>query len=413
MERPSLESSLDPKDPGDEILSRYRYQLTYAAVISLELLQDPPVAEAILCEQWEDILVRKAKDRYWALQVKTRDASLGPFESGHDSIVKSLARFVLLEAKHPGLIERYQIVSNAGFLRGGKTSKFLPHLLDLASSKQSPPSKGILHTYLGKVCKKAREIDSSATVTEDIALSVLQRTKLKKSEDIPSLRRSLACALATTHKELADASLPTLEEAADALVMVALKAASRHDRDMTEHFLLDDIEEVEEVIESKTIDKAGLLVALAKHVEAGGLVAATPVLLPATYSGLERKLSLGGLGGATIAAARDWQASMIWLQRKWASKYGETKASEYYQHLQTLARTECSTSFEHKYKKSQPFGRDMYLDVRPRLEARLSDIPARYRGDCKVEHLLGCASLLTEQCEVWWSDEVDLAEPDA
>ena len=54
----TLESTLDPSDPGDDTLRRYRYQATYAAILAVRMVQKESEIAEIFCEHHNDISLK-------------------------------------------------------------------------------------------------------------------------------------------------------------------------------------------------------------------------------------------------------------------------------------------------------------------------------------------------------------------
>ncbi len=46
-----------PRDPGDEVQRRFRYQINYAALKALQMLAPDSKVRSVYCEHLEDVLL--------------------------------------------------------------------------------------------------------------------------------------------------------------------------------------------------------------------------------------------------------------------------------------------------------------------------------------------------------------------
>jgi hypothetical protein len=191
MNRPvTPESVLSNDDPGDDIQRRFRYQNTYAAIISLSLLKENSKADCIFCEQHEDVLVKQKDDTFVGIQIKTRD-SKKPYQASDEAIIKSLKRFIKLETQFQGKFSQYVIAVNNGFWQDRKNTNNLPYLLELAKSvieEGIVPHKSI-SSFAQKICSNDKALSgvvlNSDEAISNLALSVLGKVTL--DEKLPGL----------------------------------------------------------------------------------------------------------------------------------------------------------------------------------------------------------------------------------
>jgi hypothetical protein len=66
------DTTLNTEDPGDDIQRRFRYQSTYAAILSSSMLQDDSKIEEVFCELHLNILLKLMDGKFHGVQVKTR-----------------------------------------------------------------------------------------------------------------------------------------------------------------------------------------------------------------------------------------------------------------------------------------------------------------------------------------------------
>jgi len=128
------------QDGGSKTLERYRYQITYAAIKSLSLLEDKTEISAVYCEHIEDIVLEKVDGKRIAIQVKTKDDHeiQTPFTSNDESVIKAIRNFIKHELKWHELklpdyqFEKYIIATNCGFSDKTNNKNNLKYLLNLA-----------------------------------------------------------------------------------------------------------------------------------------------------------------------------------------------------------------------------------------------------------------------------------------
>lgn len=186
------ESVLSNDDPGDDTQRRFRYQATYAAIISLSLLDEKSEADYIFCEHHEDILVKHKDGTFVGIQVKTRIAHKGPYKAGDKEIIKSLKRFIELESQFRGDFSKYVIAVNNGFWQETENSSNLLYLLRLA--KASISKEGVTpDKCLSSLAKKISFDDETIKplvlnpdgTINNLALKVL--SKVRTDDDLPGL----------------------------------------------------------------------------------------------------------------------------------------------------------------------------------------------------------------------------------
>lgn len=433
---------LSSGDPGDDTQRRYRYQATHAAVLALSLLDDDADIEEIFCEHHEDILVKRRCNSFIGVQVKTKAEGSPPIKATDEESVRSLQRFILLEAQFPQHFTRFVLGSSCGFWRERKNGSNLPHLLDLAGGTTNGSVPSLLTNYLKKLCPKrpagkpkassngkadrsrttdqAQETKTEDSQTElvDRAVAVLAKVHLNT---LPSLGDYHASLLAMLPRipAIGDRLYTELEALAAALVAAMLQAASlAHDSPKERYISLcldPSSVHVEETIAGKRITRDRLLGILQMQ------MAHQPTLctcnhyslesLPRGMRVLETKMSAGGISIANINLAKDLKASAEFLLNQWLHKFGRRQAEDRYRHLRTLVLNECQEALDQVRRPDRPFGPDLLNEVRRRLRAR-SEAGQDGLFGFSYEHLLGMANVLTEDCSLWWSDEFDLTNGD-
>jgi len=92
---------------------------------------------------------------------------------------------------------------------------------------------------------------------------------------------------------------------------------------------------------------------------------------------------------------------------QWLAKYGSARADRQFTHISSIVRNESLEARDVTFDAGNPFGTKMLVEIRKRLRERVSNNPGQFLG-CQYEHLLGTAGILTEMCDVWWSDKFQL-----
>jgi len=103
-----LLNQIPPDDTGSNTLKRYRYQAQLAVPFCLECVRDDGVRSVIM-EHFEDIVV-EYKDYWQFIQVKTRNANLGPWKltdaiDGLQSLYRAYKESSNLNAKYSLFLE--------------------------------------------------------------------------------------------------------------------------------------------------------------------------------------------------------------------------------------------------------------------------------------------------------------------
>gem|GEM_PF-3792916 len=105
-------------DAGDETQRRFRYQINYAALKTLQILRSRSDVAAVYCEHLEDVLIEHVDGMLTGIQVKSRELNQKPFKSSDDSVKGSLARFCVRDARYPGRFKGFVLATNFVFFSG-------------------------------------------------------------------------------------------------------------------------------------------------------------------------------------------------------------------------------------------------------------------------------------------------------
>ncbi len=401
--------AIDTDDRGDDVQRRFRYQATYAAILSLALLDDDEKAPDIIevfCEHHEDILTKFGDDAFCGIQVKTRESGRTPFKANEPDIVAALTRFVTLDSEFRGRFRRFVLASSCGFWKERKTSANLSHVLASAKSARRMavvPQHSPLRTLM-------RKLVATTGKTEPRVLQCLKKTELDTLSHLDDLEGRLVTHLGRL-PSMVNRRYDELVAAARALVAITFRAGSlAHDSPAREYLALlpDPAREAETaIIEGKTIRRSDVEQAIASAVDADGLLKSHRDIplehLPKGMRTMALKMAKGGISVANINLAKDHKHSAEHLATEWLGKSGPAKAQAMYEHVRTIVHTECQEAYDAARSGDPPFGEEMLSAVRDRLRRRRDEDVGGMPG-CRYEHLLGMAGVLTEDCDVWWSE---------
>lgn len=408
------DSVLNKTDVGDDTQRRFRYQAAYAAILSLELLKEEPEFEEIFCEHHEDILVKMKDKTFRGIQVKTRKEGLELFKASDPKIINALKRFIRLEKEFPNSFSKFVLATNYGFWQKRKNGSNLPYILELVRDDKSSEVSSLkrpLSTYI-------RKLINTQEVSSEFVLTVLGKTELldnlPKFEDIES---SLVREIARIPEIGKQKYYDDLQGVALSLIGTMFRASSlSHDSAIRYYFALltdPERERKNDIIERKRITKEKVQHVLQELQTPEALLRTwNPVplsRLPKSMRKMELKMAAGRISVPNIDLAKDHKISAETLISQWIHKYDTKKATERYEHVRTIIRTECQEAYDLVKNSDEPFGEKMLSEVRRRIRDRYFRDRHTF-FDCCYEHLLGFAGILTEDCTQWWSKRFDIPE---
>ena len=99
-------------DVGDTTANRFRYQWVCSAISCCALLDDKADIEEVFCEHHEDILLKRRDGKYIGVQVKTRDSTQPLWSASDEIVLKSFARFTVLNLQFPGQFCEFTFSTN-------------------------------------------------------------------------------------------------------------------------------------------------------------------------------------------------------------------------------------------------------------------------------------------------------------
>ncbi len=408
----SLETYIDTTDRGDDTQRRFRYQHAYAAIYSLKLLDEEPEYIEIYCEQFEDILIKRSDGKFAGMQIKTRESGQEPFKTTDSAVKISLKRFLKLEKDYGNEFYRYVFATNGGFWHSKENYNNLRYLLRKVHENSDTSILG--ESEFSKILEIAGEVDG---IDHNIIFSTLK--KLELSQGGPGINdvQPRLIGLLPEYPDLAYRSYPELFELSSRLISKMAEASSlayiSPDHD---YFVLSDDPPSSadaEILEGKRITRDKILSIIQDFISDQAPLRTFASIdvdsLPPGNRKLEIKMMAGEISMANINLAKDYKYSAEALFQKLLYKEQPSSAKELFDSLSLIVRTECQEAFDSNIIDEEPFGHKMLQDVRGRIRHRHEqDCCHMFNGT--YEHLMGIASILTEECAVWWSSPFEISE---
>lgn len=406
--------TLDTKDPGDDVQRRFRYQHAYAAIQCAKLLNPDCTHDAVYCENFEDILLRKKTGKFEGVQVKTRHFKGEPFRANDAAITKSIARFAELEKKFPGQFDAYHFVTNHGFWEEKQDKNCISFLVTSIKKRggvKGLPATNELRSYIATICL------SHECAEGDVVSAMLKMELVGYESGLESTPTDLRDVVADL-SDLKACSALVARKVADNLMHMTYSASS-----MTLgggvaslYELVSDYGAHREtlILLGKTIcaDRVKSLIASSVTSDADNLLVKANLVddegIPPGMDILTEKLERGGLQVERINKVKDFKASMEKLYLGWQYKQSVSAANARLTHLKSLVEDDCvEAKIEASSSNPTDLAPAMYKGLRQRLSERVATQSDRLYGATE-EHLVGTAGILTEECSVWWSDKFEL-----
>jgi len=395
-------------DPGDATQRNYRYQYAYGVILLIAAATKKKDYRAIWCEQQEDFLCEiDGGDIFDAIQVKTQQPENGYWQTNDDAFVKSLKRFVELDANYPGTIRRFVFASNTSFLDSDaktQASKSPLHLLRAMSAARA----------WNELTEQAREAFQQLTngtgAKEDALFSVLRRFDLALG---PS-RDGFVPELAQTHlsqlDHCRDLNAGRLEVVTDSAIGLVERASSLSCQSPERHYAcLNRGGSSDPQLQEKRVSVEQFVLTCRQvaspHFKYLDNLTSTPLNLDSQeLKRFHAKLSRGGLEEqAEILRRQTLSAHAALLERADRDEGGKNLVTQ----VENAVLAECKEAQLRLAKPGETYGQKMMIDVQDRLKGVAKNDSARVHGQ-PYEVLMGMAGLLTEECTVWWSDKFDV-----
>jgi len=397
---------LPENDAGARTLAAFRYQCAYGVILLAASCNKSNDYRAIWCEQEDDLLAEIDDHQFDSYQVKTRKPELGSWKTATPDFVKAIKLFVRLHNEFPSSFRWYHFVSNTELYDTTDKKKIdqCPGKLAAATlqvaalDKLSPPFQ-----------KGLSQLAKAVECTEEQLFQVLRKLKFSKS---PS-RDSVIAELAINHlphiKECANASTPRLKRLAHQLISVLEEASALSSQDPARHYVqLANNGAHDPQLKAKRVSLEQFQAEIIKVVQKGFryLPETSGTAFAATDRQFKRfkiKLKRGGLdmyADTLRNQALTTESVLLDLVTRGPEGHADVE------HLRQMVKAKCDDAHLASHSVSDTFGSKMLLDLKDKLQHVIATAPTN-ACDQPEEVLLGIAGMLTENCDVWWSDKFD------
>jgi len=394
-------------DPGDATQRNYRYQYAYGVILMVAAAIETKDYRAIWCEQQEDFLCEIDDDLFDAVQVKTQQPESGFWQTNTDAFVKSIQRFVALDAKYPGTIRRFVFVSNTQFLdsdaktQAAKSPLFLLRAVEKAS---------VWDDLNGAAREAFEQLKEDTGTREDGLFSVLKRLDLTIGPSRDAFFAELAQIHLSQLDHCRDLNAGRLEDVTNAAIDLVERASSLSCQFPERHYAClnrGGTSDPQLLAKRLSVEKFVLTCRDTASPDFRYLEGLTSQ--PLNLAGKElklfhAKLSQGGLEEqAEILRRQTLSAHAALIERADRDENGERFVTQ----IENVVLAECKEAQLRQATTGEPYGQKMMIDVQDRLKGVAKNDAARVH-DQPYEILMGMAGLLTEECTVWWSDRFDV-----
>lgn len=402
VENTQIDSALST-DVGDETSNRFRYQWVLSAIICCMLLDQAEDTQEVFCEHHEDILLKHINGLFTGIQVKTRASNQPLWKASDEEVVKSFARFVILDRQYPRQFQAFKFITNHP-IQSSSNGQDIAYLLRQISQSENYDS-------LSNVAKAfIKKISRIAEIAEEDTFYTLKKASIK--HDLPKFRDAtmrLIDTIVLVWDRATGASYEGIKRAASHLIDACFRASSLASQDLLPAYLpvsSSGVErEIQERIAGKTFSKQRVQDVLLQGLDETIPLSCDPMDLEDIRTGskelLRKKLTAGGFSAISTIYAEDLRDTADYAGARLIQKYGRELGLQKYHELRLKVQGDAATAYERERKKEDPFGLDMLSTLRNHLKNRASSGDHLY--GCSVEHLEGFAYTLTSQCKIMWS----------
>jgi len=325
----SPDTVLDKDDQGDDVALRFNYQHCYAAINAIRLVTDELNIAEVICENHEDILVKRSIGKFIGLQIKTRALKLPTFKSNDAQISSALGKFCVLDTRFPGSFDAFDFTTNHGFWKETDSSNNLQWILD--EVRERGGIKGLRNA--NPIRQFVEKIAANVGLKSSEVAATFQKTSLRGHEsDIASIRGHVRDALSEC-PGVKDLPYLIVVQIAEAIIALARDASMKKLKgpiadlyapgtDLTK--AIDD-----QQLSGKRISKADVLAVIDQFkksstsyqdLDLANLI--TPSDVPFDLVRAVRKLARGGVEAARVTNIEDLVRSFEALFLQWTRKYG-------------------------------------------------------------------------------------------
>ncbi|WP_342708920.1 dsDNA nuclease domain-containing protein [Bradyrhizobium sp. B124] len=214
---------LDKIDPGDEVAQRFFYQHCYAAINAIRLITDPEGVAEVICENHEDILIKRPQGSFVGMQIKTRALNQPSFKSSDAQVKTALVGFCLLDRTFPSAFDAFDLTTNHTFWNDADSSANLHWLLSSIQARggvRGLRSNNPLRLFVEGIA------DAAGLSSTEVSGTLLKTTLRGHGSDIYSIRAHVREALSECPGV---SGLPylTVAQIADAIIALARDASTK------------------------------------------------------------------------------------------------------------------------------------------------------------------------------------------
>lgn len=403
---PNPTHQLPANDSGAQTVRNYRYQHLYGVVLLIGAATNQHDYRAVWCEQEDDLFGEIDDDSFDSYQVKSRKPEDGAWTCRCEGFNDAIKVFVRLEEEYPGSFRWFNFVSNAEIFEtaDARNEHRCPRkLADWARQAANIDA-------LPKAAKKALKVLVKATGRDaEKIFAVLKRLRFAKAPD----RDAMFAELVSTHLPqitiCSELAVRRVRKLARDLLASVEDAGSLASQDPSRHYaFLKRGERDDPQLRNKRLGVSEFLGRLNEMAAPG--FSYIPSLTDTPFARKDRKfrrfiakLQHGGISHYTDTLRSQATATEAMLLDLATRSGGAAEIDQ----LRQLVKAECDIAHAMASEKSAPFGAEMLREVIKQLTAISEKTPNRV-GGLPREALLGTAGILTDDCDVWWSERFDV-----
>jgi hypothetical protein len=362
---------------------------------------------AIWCEQHEDLLAERDDDTFDAVQVKTRKSENGSWNITDEAFAKSITRFVDLDLKFPGKITRFYFVSNAEYSNSDSIKSAHLSPIKLINGVARAVSRCNL---FGEAAKGFEALIKATKRNEEELFSVLLRVELVIGPTERAFENEICQAHLPLIVECKGLTPGSLSKVLNSLIGLMERAADVQCSDHLRHCVgITAAIEKDPFLLGKRILAEDVILAIRDACDLGIQYPeelATLMLKgrDAGHNVLRKKMEGGGLWAQFEAMRRKaLTAESALLDVASRSSDGKQKVSQ----VENVVLSECAEASLRANHQVNQFGPSMLIDVQDRLKRIAGETPTKVNHQ-PYEVLVGVAGLLTDACQVWWSEKFEM-----
>lgn len=398
---------LDTSDRGDDVERRFRYQHGYGALLLIAATNGDLPFTGIWCEQRDDILAERQDGRFESYQVKTSTPQDGRITLKNEGFRNALHKWVELEQEFSDKIVQYHFVSNSPY--ESRKSKLEASPVELIKAVKNASDV----TELDKTYTSMLDTTASYVECDSVTLfSVLKKSELVQGPGLESFTSEISHDHLAKLPACSNLSAVDLDALRDELLQQVHSASSLDIRDSSRHWT--SILEVglnDPVLQSKRIEVADLEMMVNQHKQvplrfAPGSLTLRQAIKGEKIDAFTEKLLRGDLAHyLENMKIRKLCAENYLLE---LSDKAPEDIEDIENQIACFVKGICDDAHLQASEHGEPFGKAMLRIVQSKVIDALQQ-RADHVHHLPFEVLVGVAGLLTEECEVWWSERFNLS----